>query len=124
MRQCYTTNWEYDAQTIDRVSKVYDSGIEIFNSKTDNISSVCFDQTGNDFVVVSLKENGIWELPIKKSLICWNRGDKGFKVFDAELQSWKECLHWYDIIPDIEVSHHPAINGAISKLYRSQSINF
>lgn len=73
---------------------------------------------------MSIKENGLWELPVKKSLINRNRQDRGLKVFDAELQGWAECLHRYDMFPDIDISQHQAINGAISKLYKSQTINF
>lgn len=85
LRQAYSTNKEYDENTIEWVNHIYNSGIELFNSKTDYISQICFDHTGIDHAVFSIRENGVWEIPIKKSLINRNWQDWGLKVFDAEL---------------------------------------
>jgi hypothetical protein len=71
-----------------------------------------------------MREDGIREIPIRKSFLNRNRSDRGLKVFDAEMNTWEECLHRYDEYPDTDVSQHQAINGAVSKLYHTQTINY
>lgn len=69
--------------------------------------------------MLAMRDEGVREIPLKKSLICRNRYEKGLKIYDAELSSWNECLHRYDQYPDLEISQHQSINGAISKLYKT-----
>lgn len=124
LSQAYHSNREYDNETVDRVQQVYDTGIELFNAPGTHLSGFAFDICGSDYCAITMREDGIREIPIRKSFLNRNRSDRGLKVFDAEMNTWEECLHRYDEYPDTDVSQHQAINGAVSKLYHTQTINY
>ena len=49
---------------------------------------------------MSVKEAGVREIPVRRTLIYRDREDNGHKVFGPELERWEDCIHRFDMHRD------------------------
>jgi len=73
-----------------------------------------------------MKDEGIREIKLLKTLTLRNRTEVGREFIDAELDNWSECLHRYDGYPkdDLYRSQYEVINGTVTCMYKDRTLNY